>query len=324
VFKGPSAPLTSVARGGAGNFVIAAGCWDKNIWTWDAKTKEPALKLSGHSDFVKAVVTTTVAGKDVLISGGADKKIMVWDLATGTRLHVLQDQITPMGAIQDLIVDPVSAASDEVVVVSASSDPNIRRWRIRLDSAEQISEPSQDGKPAQSTILAHETTVYKLFFDMEDEEEADLWTASGDGTAKQLSRAKGHAVEDTITHGDHVRAIAVTSQWIITAGRDEDIKIWDRSTGKLAYTLDGHYDEVTALVVTRSSSGQGDRLISASLDGTIRSWGLSKKDLDKFADEQAERAESTTNGAQEKKEGEGLMSAEEEAELAALMQEDED
>ncbi|KAH6657678.1 WD40-repeat-containing domain protein [Truncatella angustata] len=319
VYRGPTAPVTCVAVGGPEKQTVFAGSWDKDIWSWNIPSKTPGRKYSGHSDFVKAVVCTKLGDKDVIISGGADKKIIVWDITTGSRLHTLQDQTASMMAIQHLAIDPALSGTDEVTLVSASSDPHIRRWRIRLDSAEQIIDTLPGESEARHAILEHETTVYKVLFDQEDDE-VDLWTASGDGTAKCLSRAKHYAVEDTIEHGDHVRAVALTEHWIITAGRDEDIKVWDRASGKLYCTMDGHYDEVTDLVVL---PGATEQVASVSLDGTVRTWSLDKKELDKINEEKLDLA----NGVQKEvpaEEKEGLMTAEEEAELAALLDEDDD
>ncbi|KAI1408172.1 WD40 repeat-like protein [Hypoxylon sp. FL1857] len=317
VYRGPSAPVTCVAVGGPGNQIVFAGSWDKDIWSWDLASQKPGHKYSSHTDFVKAVFTTKLSGKDILISGGADKKIMVWDIETGTRLYVLQDQTVSMMAIQDLAIDPLQSGPDEVTLVSASSDPHIRRWHIRLDGFEQIKETSPDEPGAtRHSILEHDTTVYKVVFDKEGEE-VDLWTSSGDGTAKCLSRLKGFATDDSIQHGDHVRAVAVTDQWVITAGRDEDIKVWDRTSGKLYCTLEGHYDEVTDLVVLDG----GKRVVSVSIDGTVRTWPLGQTELDKINKEKEDKA----NGGEKEtpaEPAEGLMTAEEEAELAALMEDD--
>lgn len=321
VYRGPSAPVTCVAVGGPGNQTIFAGSWDKDIWTWDVASKAPGRKYSGHTDFVKAVVCAKVGGKDVLISGGADKKIMVWNVFTGSRLHVLQDQTVSMMAIQHLAVDPVESKTDEVILVSASSDPHIRRWRVRLDSAEQITDnASSEPSLVRHTIVEHETTIYMLLFDVESEE-VDLWTASGDGSVKCLSRNRGFTTDDAFEHGDHVRAIAVTDQWIITAGRDEDIKVWDRATAKLYCVLEGHYDEVTGLTFMKSSTVTGEQLVSVSLDGTVRTWSLDKAALDKTIQEKREKAEWVDKETPEDA-PQSLMTAEEEAELAALMDED--
>ncbi|OTB12961.1 hypothetical protein K445DRAFT_14251 [Daldinia sp. EC12] len=317
VFRGPSAPVTCVAVGGPGNSTLFAGSWDKNVWSWDIASKAPGRKYDSHADFVKAVVTAKLGGKDILISGGADKKIIVWNIETGSRLHVLQDQAVSMMAIQDLVVDPVQSGPDEVILVSASSDPHIRRWRIRVDGFEQIKEASPDEPgAARHTILEHDTTVYKVVFDSESEE-VDLWTSSGDGTAKCLSRLKGFTTDDSVDHGDHVRAVAVTDQWIITAGRDEDIKVWDRSSGKIYSILEGHYDEVTDLVVLNA----GKRIVSVSIDGTVRTWPLGRAELDKVNKDREDKGLKTEVPAEPVK---GAMTAEEEAELLALMEEDDE
>ena len=294
-----------------------AGSWDKDVWSWDVSSKTPGKKYSGHADFVKAVVCAKIGGKDCLISGGADKKIIVWDVESRARLHTIQDQTVSMMAVQHLAIDPVLSGPDEVILISASSDPHIRRWRIRLDSFDQLQETAP-GEPGtgRPTILEHETTVYKLLFDTQGEE-VDLWTSSGDGKTKSLSRARGFTPDDTIEHGDHVRAVALTEQWVLTAGRDEDIKVWDRSSGKLYATLEGHYDEVTDLVTL----GGSNRVVSISIDGTVRTWSLDIKELDRMNKEREERASGVAKEAPAPS-AEGVMTADEEAELAALMEDD--
>ncbi|KAI8634109.1 WD40-repeat-containing domain protein [Xylariaceae sp. FL1651] len=317
VFRGPSAPVTCVAVGGPGNRTVFAGSWDKDIWSWDLATKAPGRKYSGHTDFVKAVVCAKLGPKDCLISGGADKKIIVWDVETGSRIHVIQDQTVSMMAVQDLIVDPLESTPEALVLVSASSDPHIRRWRITASAVEQIKEiPASEPGSVRHTILEHDTTVYKLAFDTEGEE-VDLWTSSGDGTAKCLSRQKGFKADDCVEHGGHVRSIAVTDQWVVTAGRDEDIKVWDRTSGKLYCLLEGHYNEVTDLVIL----DQGKRVASVSIDGTVRTWPLQRNGLDEINKERDEKANGIEKDASVEPDGE-LMTAEEEAELAALMEED--
>lgn len=319
VYRGPTAPITCVAVGGSGNRTVFAGSWDKNIWSWDIETRQPGRKFEGHSDFVKAVVCTRIAGKDILISGGADKKIMVWDIASGRRLHVLQDPVTTMLAVQSLATDPLLSSQDETVVVSAGSDPQIRRWKVRLADWEQLADV-EPGTPnvERRTINVHETGVYKVLFDNLGDE-VDLWTASGDGSTKCLSRGKDFTTEDSFEHGDHVRAVAVTDQWVITAGRDEDLKVWDRTSGTLHCSLEGHYDEVTDLLLLASGHGYDQRLVSVSIDGTVRTWPLDKAGLDAAVQEQTK---TTTNGVGDddaEEEAENLLTAEEEAELAELM-----
>ena len=300
--------------------VVFGGSWDKLIWSWDVTTARLGRKFVGHSDFVKALLCAKLGDTSLLISGGSDNKIIVWDAVGGSRLHTLQDPTVSMMAVQHLVLDPVLSTREEVFIVSASSDPHIRRWKINSRSAEKLSDIENDDEigtgVGSSTIREHETSVYKLFFDIENEE-ADLWTASADGTAKCLARARDFATEDEFAHGDYVRAVVVTSQWVVTAGRDEDVKVWDRASGKLYCSLVGHFDEVTDLVLLRGSVGNRDRVCSVSIDGTLRAWPLDKIGLDRVVGEIKAASERNSEG-EKQEEAVSALTAEEEAELAEL------
>jgi WD40 repeat protein len=119
-------------------------------------------------------------------------------------------------------------------------------------------------------------------------------------------------------HGDYVRAVGVTSDWVVTAGRDEDVKVWEKATGKLWHVYEGHYEEVTSLVLL-----EGEKLVvSVSIDGTVRTWGLTKTELDKAIKEKDEKEKGVVKEIVQPVKS--LMTAEEEAELAELMDSDEE
>jgi hypothetical protein len=65
VYRGPTAPVTSTAVGGPEGSIVFAGCWDKDIWSWDRKSRTPGRRFRGHSDFVKAIICAKIGGKDV-------------------------------------------------------------------------------------------------------------------------------------------------------------------------------------------------------------------------------------------------------------------
>lgn len=246
----------------------------------------------------------------MLVSGSSDAKIIIWNARTGEKLHTLRGHTR---GILDLAIDPnpYLTAPFEVpgiVVFSAGSDREIRRWRINDDvsSAEEVE--------SEKAIIQHETSIYCLRFDADD----DLWTASADGSAKCLSRGQHWQADTTLTHGDYVRSVAIDERggWIVTAGRDEHVKVWDKSTGKLYHTYEGHYEEVTGLLVLNSMA------ISVSIDATVRQWSLKHEDLGKAKKE----AEDANNGLKEEyvsKPRPGGMTEEEERELADLMGESE-
>lgn len=216
VYKGPTAPVTSICFSPDGKLLFA-GCWDKTIWSWDIALRQPRQRYEGHTDFVRSVASTRLRGKDVLISGGADAQILVFDIADGTRLSTLKGHIK---GIQDLEIDPLSLdpGTQELIVYSAGSDREIRHFDIASGSKDLTS---------TDPILAHDTSVYKLIFDSD----GDLWTASADKTAKCLVREDGWKANLVLYHPDFVRDVALYEQggWVITACRDEEIRLWNRS-----------------------------------------------------------------------------------------------
>ncbi|KAI7541469.1 hypothetical protein KC343_g19106, partial [Hortaea werneckii] len=156
-----SAPLTCLATSSQTG-CLYAGCWDKNIHVLPLLASEgqkkgtttPAItRLTGHTDFVKCLLTTSLQGQPILISGGADATLIVWDLTTGQPLHKLKGG--HVKAVQDLAIDPSSLeeTAGEVpsfTLFTASSSPEIRRWYISRSTAYELPES------LDSPIRAHD------------------------------------------------------------------------------------------------------------------------------------------------------------------------
>ncbi|KAF1945294.1 WD domain-containing protein [Clathrospora elynae] len=303
-FSGPAAPLTSVAVSSYSGTVFA-GCWDKSIWSWSISTRKPAKRFQGHGDFVKAVIAFTLHGKDVLVSASQDASIIVWDVATGGKLHTLKGHTR---GILALALDPADyePSKDSVMVFSAGSDREIRRWAIGLTTASELQ---------PSPIIAHETSIDALHFDSD----GDLWTASADKTAKCLSRGREWEEDSKFEHPDFVRDVAVDEDggWLLTACRDEHVRVWDKGSGKLHHIFSGHFEEVTGLLLLSKQ-----RLISVSIDATVRLWSLRPQELVK-AIKEAEDEHLGTEKEDEPENKKGMMTAEEEAELAELLDDSE-
>ncbi|KAI9923612.1 hypothetical protein ASPWEDRAFT_154955 [Aspergillus wentii DTO 134E9] len=300
VFKGPTAPVTSICFSPDGKLLFA-GCWDKTVWSWEIASGKPQKRYEGHTDFVRSVTSTRLRGQDLLVSGGADKQILVFDIASAQRLHVLKGHIK---GIQDLAIDPVSAETEsaEHLVFSAGSDREIRHFDIAAGSSDLTgTEP----------LIAHDTSVYKLFFDSD----GDLWTASADKTAKCLVREDGWKANLTLEHPDFVKDVVVYEQggWVITVCRDEEVRVWNRSTGQLHHTFSGHFEEVTGLALV------GSTVVSVSIDATIRRWSLKPDEL-QTAVERARKP--PTEDEENKPNPESTLTEEEERELAELMADD--
>lgn len=306
IFIGSAAPLTCLAVGGDG--MVYAGSWDKSIYAIEPNTRE-VKRLQGHTDFVKCLLVAQLASKPVLISGGADATIIVWDISPsdegsyfGKVLHKLK---SPTKALQDLAIDLSTSTPDSLILFSASSDREIRRWKISSSDAAEITSDETPLRP-------HETSIYRLRWDQSGD--GDLWTASADKTAKHLSRAQNFSADTILDHPDFVRDVLPFDDLglVVTACRDEEVRVWDIASGKLVHKYSGHYEEVTGLVASET----GKVVISVSIDGTVRRWGLLKGDMAMYQQEVENERNQEANGNG----GVAEMTAEEEAELAELME----
>jgi len=323
IFRGPTNPLTSLAISLL-HPTLYAGSWDKTIWSWNISTRAPGVRFRGHSDFVKCLLTLPLPGVELLISGSSDATIIIWNASTGEKLQTLKGH--SMGVLA-LAIDPLGgqdggddgieeAMGDNLILFSASSDRTILRWSINPRHPH-----SSLATLLPPPLIPHETSIYALHFSPSS---ADLYTASADGTAMRLSREHDWAHDTILQHGDYVRAVAVSAneKYIVTAGRSEDVKVWDAASGEIVGVWWGHWDEIMGLVIVKESAGKGgERIVSVGIDATIRVWPLNETEmqqarLEREREEQGIEKEDVEVAG---KKVEGSLTAEEEAELAELM-----
>lgn len=316
--KEPRAPLTSLAFHAETNATdpfksmrIFAGCWDKSIWRYvirlagdvpTGRSVTDKMSFPAHQDFVKCLLVARTPDKqDILISGGADGDLRFWSL-DGRPLGFLKPDSR---GVEDLVLDPLSSPDSPTVFFSTSKRDI---YHFTLPDSTQL---NSTGIKLSSPILAHETSVYRLHFD----EDGDLWTASADKTVKQLCRNRNWEPDTTLLHPDFVRDVVTHESygWVITACRDEQVRVWDKATGDLHHVFSGHFEEVTGLAVV------GELVISVSIDATLRRWSLEPTALRK-----AVEAKNPQPPKQEPEPSSDMpmLTEEEEAELQALMEED--
>lgn len=277
--------------------------------------------LEGHTDFVKAVIYAQHGRSDLLISGGADGTIIIWAFQDGSKLGVLKggggggDGHTR--GVLDLAVDYFGFTTEKLSLFSAGSDREIKNWVIStpIPHEKQTSQSSTvvgvEVESPKTISTAHETSVNRLRFD----DDGDLWTASSDRTSRCLAREEGWKSNTELAHPDFVRDVVVDEVGgkIITACRDEEVRIWDRGTGKVYHTFSGHFEEVTGLALLARTR----ILVSVSIDCTIRRWSLREEDIEA---DKAKRVEEEKEIEEEKEE---IMTEEERRELEELLEDEE-
>jgi WD40 repeat protein len=195
----------------------------------------------------------TADGKS-LVSGGADGFIHVWDTRMGKELRRFRS--APHYAFC-LAVSPdgkhlaVGAFKDNGVCLrDLATGKELRRFRGRDHQAVHLAF-SPDGKLLASTC----PEGYALIWDV--------------ATGKQVHRAP--SAQCCIGLPGPAVAFSRDGKCLaVAAGKKPRIDIWDTSCWKVVRSLKGH----RGLVVGLGFTADGKRLVSGSLDGSVRLWDV--------------------------------------------------
>jgi len=96
-------------------------------------------------------------------------------------------------------------------------------------------------------------------------------SASDDCTVKIWDTRRRHAVK-TLQLNYQVTAVCFddTAQNIVTAGIDNDVRLWSINSDKAPIAMYGHKDTITDLCLSHN----GGHALSNSMDGTLRMWDV--------------------------------------------------
>jgi WD40 repeat protein len=71
-------------------------------------------------------------------------------------------------------------------------------------------------------------------------------------------------------HNNWVNSVAISSdgQYIISAGEDETVRLWDFQGNQIGQPFRGHQGAIYSIVI----SSDGQYIVSGGFDGTVRLW----------------------------------------------------
>ncbi len=205
-----------------------------------------ANTLQGHDNSVLSIAISP-DGKTIA-SSGDDRKIKLWNLATGKLISSLNAYSKQVNAV---VISP-----DGKTLVSGSDDNTIKIWN--LATGKQI-----------RTLTGHSDSVHTLAISLDSQ---TLVSGSDDNTIKIWDLATGEEIRTLVGHTFWVRSVAISPDAVILASGsfDKTIKIWNLTKGYSIRTLEGNSQTVTTVAI----SPDGKILASASRDRTIKLWNL--------------------------------------------------
>jgi len=276
-FEGHSEGISCVQFDGSR---IVSGSHDKTIRVWNIKTnsKWSVLTLTGHSGEVRCLHLEP--GGNRLVSGSTDTTIKVWDLDIQPEWSSIGCRVTMVGHTDT--VRCVHMSSRMGIVISGSYDRSLMIWCLKTGRC-------------KATLRGHEGHVVCLYVP-ENDRQSRISPANKRERGSNFCSSSSESSEDLSDHeqrptsNEAAAAAPIAGGDIILSGSsDMTIKVWCSRTHQNLKTLGGHRDAVTCLSLTSNYGSKGGlasgpshfyrpRIISGSLDRTIKLWDLATGD----------------------------------------------
>jgi WD40 repeat protein/serine/threonine protein kinase len=303
----PRFKISAVAFLSDGSKALTAS-FDKTVAQWDVATgKEFSGSILRHGDAVTDLKVRK--GDRHVVTTSRDGLVRVWDLDTtsqpvatvkvegqpravsisddGTRAVASAERPNSLSVIRLNGLD--KAATNGTVELAAERTVSLESQR-QLGAA--VFTPGVGGKRvvvlggAEARLLDLATgTVEKTFSPLGIVASANFstngkWivTASWDRTARIWDAATGADIRKLSGPNGHrgdVRSAVFSpdaeSRYVLTAGEDGRVIVWERETGQVRSVIDRHAGEATGA----SFSTDGGLILTSSADGTARVWDAS-------------------------------------------------
>jgi WD40 repeat protein len=268
-----------VAFSSDGLYVVTSSR-DGTARVWKSKHGIPQATLAGHDGSVRGASFNPTASE--VLTYGEDGTARIWRSGTAPELRPLGRHLRPATTLD---VAPGLA-------LTASSDGTARLWNLRT---------------GRSKMLRHNDEVRDAVF---SPDRRFVATASADHTVRIWTLEGKPLRALRLPAAANGVAFSSDSKLVAASGSDGRVRIWDAGTGDLRVTLrsrpgadriqvsaDGRYLAAAAgdvvdvwrtgtwqpartlrghrkRIVALSFSHRGNRLVTASIDGTARIWDI--------------------------------------------------
>jgi mono/diheme cytochrome c family protein len=245
LFSGHTASTWAVALSADERFGISGGM-DGTARVWNLVNGSEVRRFAGHLSLVSAVGFTP-DGRWAA-SGGFDGSLVVWKVATGDEVWRADN----LGVVAALAVDP----KGEVLAVAAGRIVHV----YRLGDGHRINWLDGD---ARVSAVSMSSDGYRVLIGT-DAGSIVVWDWHADGPRHTLT---GHA--------GPVRSVAMkagSSRWLLSAGADRTVRLWDLATEKDVASFGKHGSPV----VSAAFLSNGTQTVSGDRGLTMLPWRIDR------------------------------------------------
>jgi WD40 repeat protein len=295
--QGHSGLVTDVGFSPDG-FLLLTSSADGTARVWNLETQTTLMELRGNAGAVSTAVFSP-KGKFVLTASD-DRAARIWYVGTGRALWVHNSAVTDArfarggkvvltgGTDGQFVVSPLgkgepfspTAVPDEPVhSIRLSRDGKL--LAVATDNPALVVRRASNSEPI-ATLKGNPSGVAEAVFNPKGTEIA---VGDTDGSAGIFNARTGNLIR-WLSAGGHQRAHPLgrvtgidwsrDGRYIVTAGTDSQVRVWNAGTGQYLRTLSRHNGSVTSVAFAPS----GDRIIATGLDRTAIVWDVrSRKPL---------------------------------------------
>ena len=244
VVAGGREAVLAVALAPDGRQALSAA-FDGRVVHLDVDRRAPLAVFDGHEG---AATSVAFAGGTTAVSGGRDRTVRVWDLASRRATAVLEGHRETVAS--------VDATADGTRAASGSVDGTVRLWDLRALAPGLVLE-------------GHRAPVSCVRFSADG---LVIASAGWDGAARLWDAESGAALGALEDHEANVTAVAVhpAGRQVATGAEDGSIRLFDPRRRRVLRRLAGHASAVTALAFT----ADGRFLLSCGRDSSVRAFDL--------------------------------------------------
>ena len=253
----------SLAFGGGGSLAAAREGGIVSFWDFSGSGEPSYRELHGHTDNVLAVGFD--AGGSVLVSAGADDKVLSWSLET--------DPPQPFGPprTHEGDVYGVAVSPDGSLVASASADTTVKLWSLADEGALAATLGSSEDAAWDIRLGSHDTLV-----SASDAAGVQLWDLRDYGLGSETLRSPVLREPLASLPDEAVDGFSIDlHDDLLAATNGSTFTLWDvqdaSSPRELGSPASAHDGSVYALAL----SPDGSTLATGSDDTTIVLWDVS-------------------------------------------------